>query len=298
MNLLQLEYFKIIAEAQSLTKVAEDMHISQPALSKTIKVLETELGVKLFDRDSKYIALNDNGKILLDCVNKIFQSLDDVKRELADRSVSNENYLTIFDQTCSIILPMIIKEFNFEYPAIKFHILRQQYNNDDARHRKYDLMLYDAPQNDPCGENSTQLLTEDLVIGFNKNHPLAKRTSITLSEVAKEGFISLADKANLRKTTERYCKISGFDMNTTIECFEWTTLRELVKLGLGIAFFPKYSWASPNETDIVFVKISSPHCSRSINMSWSDSGYLSKPVRLFKSFIIEYFKKYKQDDAT
>jgi LysR family transcriptional regulator, transcription activator of glutamate synthase operon len=87
---LQLKYFKKIAEAQSMTRVAEEIHISQSALSKTIRTLETELGVKLFDREGKYIKLNENGKIFLKYVNRNLQSLEDAKKELSDYN-SNRN---------------------------------------------------------------------------------------------------------------------------------------------------------------------------------------------------------------
>ena len=58
MELLQLRYFKRVAELQHMTKAAEEFHIAQPSLSKTIRLLEDELGTELFDRKGKYIVLN------------------------------------------------------------------------------------------------------------------------------------------------------------------------------------------------------------------------------------------------
>ena len=60
MELLQLRYFKMLAEEPHMTRVAEKLHISQSSLSKTIKLLEDELGVKLFDRQGKSLRLNEN----------------------------------------------------------------------------------------------------------------------------------------------------------------------------------------------------------------------------------------------
>jgi DNA-binding transcriptional LysR family regulator len=295
-NLLQLRYFRRIANVQSVTQVAEEYHISQPAISKIIKTLETELGVKLFDREGKFIKLNDNGRIFLRYVDKIFQALDDAKKELNDSTPNSVGVITIYDQTCSTIVPQIIKEFNVEHPNIRFNIFRKQFRNIVQRDEDYDIMLFDSTRNDLSSKNSTPLLTEDLLIGMSKSHFLANRESITLSEVANEKFISLPQHATLRQTTDRYCRIAGFEMNNIAECFEWMALRELVRLGVGIAFFPKYSWFSSNETDISFVRISSPKCSRSINMSLNNADYLSRPLSVFKDFLIEYFKRYKTDD--
>ena len=65
MNLQQLEYFRVVATLEHITKAANVLHIAQPALSKIIKTLERELGLQLFDRVGKNIVLNENGKILL-----------------------------------------------------------------------------------------------------------------------------------------------------------------------------------------------------------------------------------------
>jgi LysR family transcriptional activator of glutamate synthase operon len=291
-NLLQLRYFRRIANVQSVTQVAEEFHISQPAISKIIKNLETELGVKLFDRDGKFIKLNEKGRIFLRYVDKVFQALDEAKKELNDNSPNSIGIITIYDQTCSTIVPQIIKEFNIGYPNIRFNIYRKQFRNIVQRDDDYDIMIFDSTQNEPSSPSSITLITEDLMIAVSKNHFLANRESITLAEVANEKFISLPQNATLRKTTEHYCKMAGFEMNTVAECFEWMALRELVRLGVGIAFFPKHSWSSANETEVAFINISSPKCTRSITMSLNDAGYLSRPLRTFKDFMIEYYRRF------
>ena len=125
-----------------------------------------------------------------------------------------------------------------------------------------------------------------------QGHSLANRRSLTLLEVAREPFISLLPTSDTRITTEQYCKESGFEQNVVIECAEWHHIRELVKMGMGIAFFPKFSWFNiDEEPGISFVSITSPKCSRDIVMSWDPDNYLGRSARLFKEFTVDFFQK-------
>ena len=95
MELLQLKYFKKVAETGKISTAAAALFISSPALSATISRLERELGAKLFDRHSNRIVLNENGEIFLRYVNQVFASLDSAKRELAEAAARRENEVHI-----------------------------------------------------------------------------------------------------------------------------------------------------------------------------------------------------------
>ena len=82
MELLQLQYFKTIAECQHITKAANKLMISQPSLSNTLSRIEAELGVQLFDRQGRNIVLNEYGKIVLEHANNILRELDNIRTEV------------------------------------------------------------------------------------------------------------------------------------------------------------------------------------------------------------------------
>ena len=86
MDITQLRYFQIIAETGSLTRAAEQLHISQPAMSAMLKKLEEELGVELFDRTPNRIHLNDVGEAALIHVNQILKSVDQMRADLLSLS--------------------------------------------------------------------------------------------------------------------------------------------------------------------------------------------------------------------
>ncbi len=95
MDILQLTYFKKIAELENVSKASEELMVAQPSLSKVIKTLETELDTKLFDRVGKKIVLNNNGRILLAHTNLILQNIEDARAEIMDSDSKLTGTVTI-----------------------------------------------------------------------------------------------------------------------------------------------------------------------------------------------------------
>lgn len=95
MELLQLQYFKTIAECQHITKAANKLMISQPSLSNTLSRIEAELGVQLFDRQGRNIVLNQYGKIVLEHAHNILRELDNIRTEIDAMQQRQEKVITI-----------------------------------------------------------------------------------------------------------------------------------------------------------------------------------------------------------
>lgn len=298
MELLQLKYFKIVAEVQNMTKVAEELHISQPALSKTIKSLEKELGVPLFNRVGRNIQLNNNGLIFLKYVNNSLQSLEDAKKEIKDQNSDTYSDITICVQAGLIMLPQIISEFNKMYPKIKLHVTQKQFlQKNIVNKNNYDFIIKIPEFDEVNDENTITLLNEELLLAVPKSHKISKYTSLELKELSDENFIGLPTFSKLRKATDHYCEIVGFTPNVILECYDSNVVIELVKEGLGICFMPKYSWGYKQHQDISLIKIYNPKCTRSINLSWDENSYFSKSSELFKNFIIDFFNNYSEKNG-
>lgn len=126
MEIQQFRYFLAAARYENLTKAAEDLHIAQPALSQSIKRLETELGVSLFDRKNHRIELNEQGKLLKKRLIPILESIDNLKDELWESVYSSErtiylNFLSASNLiTNSIISYRALKpDVQFRYPSLR-----------------------------------------------------------------------------------------------------------------------------------------------------------------------------------
>lgn len=290
MDLLQLTYFKKIAELENVSKASRELLVAQPALSKTIRILETELDVKLFDRVGKKIYLNANGQILLKHANEILRNLEDAKSELHDINSKMIGTVTISLQAATRMLPQLLLGFKQLYPTIKI-IVKKQYDNIKAikaENFNCDFHIYSS-QNELTHPNGTTLLKEECLIGFSKSHRLATAEFIDMRDLKDEDFIILQDKQCLSDITTEYCLQAGFSPNIILECDHQSAVFSLIEHNMGIAFIPTKTWDIKQHPDIVLKRIRNKKCYRYINMIQKNSGYTSSMATYFKEYIIDFF---------
>ncbi|MEX1031051.1 MAG: LysR family transcriptional regulator [Paenibacillaceae bacterium] len=295
MELSHLRYFQVVARIEHITRSAEELHISQPALSKTISILEEELQVQLFDRYSKYIRLNEYGKKFLKKVDIALDALEDGKRELSDLAGNTIGTIDLVVNVASYLVPDLLAAFRQSYPQIHFHLLLHSANS--AIRNNYDLCIT-ASLLTHDSENSVHLLTEEIFLAVPLDHRLAQRSSIHLSEVAEEGFISLRSGKSLREMTDTFCRLAGFTPNINYESDDPSTLRRLIKAGQGVAFIPEITWGSSTGASVALLHIDEPVVfRRNIELSWITDRYMSEATILFRQFTIDYFARTFNNNA-
>ena len=195
MNLQQLQYFKTIAEVGHVTKAAELLHISQPAMSMAISNLETELGVSLFKRKGRSIQLTSYGEILLGHISVAIQEIEAAKTQIGALALSQKRTLRISStySLSSSLLPFVIQSFVEENPDAVIQI-KQGPNIDllqDLADGQTDFVFgrilpaANLSKNIRC----MPLYSEELVILINKSHPLAGCHELDLRELKNENFI-------------------------------------------------------------------------------------------------------------
>lgn len=290
MEMLQLKYFQTVARLEHITKAAEELRITQPALSKMISTLEKELNTKLFDRESKYIRLNRSGKLFLQRVNVALNALEDGKRELQDSNADSSGLIELYVQVASHLLPDLLSSFRQRYPEIHFNLL--QHMQSSTRRSQFDLCLASSSIKTP-GTESIPLITEEIFLAVPAGHRLARRSSVKLSELSEEAFISLKPGKALRETTDLLCRQTGFLPNIIFESDDPATVRGLINAGLGVAFIPSITWGGSTGSSVVLLPIEEPICRRTIELLWFTDRYLTQAAILFREFTIEYFARLK-----
>ncbi|MDQ6596590.1 LysR family transcriptional regulator [Bacillus salipaludis] len=289
MDLLQLRYFQTLARMEHMTKAAEQLHIAQPSLSKTISRLEKSLGVPLFDRQGKQIRLNPFGKAFLCRVNRVFTELEEANRELLDMA-GLENGVVHLGTTTTRLLPDLISAFLSQYPHVNIRLL--QFPTKEIQHHlvngEINFCISSPPLHQP-GICCNPLLTEDIYLAVPTKHPLANRDQINLCEVASDKFISLTADYALRDLTIEFCNRAGFIPNIAFECNDAEVIFDMVKLGLGTAFIPAHWWKENNSNLPVKLKIREPVCERVIGLNWVETRYLSTAAQTFRTFATDYF---------
>lgn len=288
LTLLALTYFQKTAKLQHLTHAAEALHISQPSLSHTIKMLEQELGVPLFRRSGRNIVLTKYGEILLSHTNRIMSELKHAKKELEDAKEAQDSSVTISIFAAFMMIPAFLTEFKKKHPHVRFEIIQQQ---DTHHHSHVDLYLSSSIT--PVDTNhSITLLKEDILLAMPDSNPFASHTSVNLSDFENADFITLEQGAILRNITDFYCHMAGFTPHVILESDNPGTVREFIKAGLGISFAPRITWHGVGDDHVALVPITVPSCHRYINLSWDENTPLTPLAEKLRNHFIKNFKSF------
>lgn len=295
-----LSYFQKIAELQHMTKAAAALHVAQPSLSRTIKSLEEELDVPLFEHRGRNIVLTRYGEILLSHTNVIMKEMAEAEKELKAAESAAQMTVKLSLYAASKLIPAFLMEFRKKYPEIHLEILLQHLKDSASGtangQKSVDLSLTSSimPFNDG---HSTTLFKEEIMLAIPDSDPHANLPAANLSDFADSSFICLHTGQGLRTVTDYYCNEAGFRPKVALESDSPETVREFIRAGLGISFVPQITWGDVGGDHMVLVPIASPRCYRYISLSWDKDKPLSEPAVLLKNYIIDHFADYAKRNA-
>ncbi len=286
MELQQLKYFQVVAIMENVTQAAEALHISQPALSKSLHKLEEEYGHELFDRRGRNLRLNEYGKILLSHTDTIFQEISKSRMEIEELSQNRTETITLLINTALTTLPQLVASFAMLHPDVRFNLWQRESMPANSRY-DFSLDVSMAPRDD---QNHVTVLTEKIVLAVSDTHPLAQRGSIRLAEAAGERFISLSRSSVFRQMMDRYCQIAGIEHTVVLESFNYRNSKELVRLNMGVSLFPEHTWGHIDEPGLTLLKITDPPCVRHLILSWPEDSDFSPIQEEFRKYFIRFFR--------
>jgi LysR family transcriptional activator of glutamate synthase operon len=290
MNTDELRWFAALAERQHMTSVARELHISQPALSRAIARLETTVGVPLFDRRGRVLALNHHGRRYLPHVRRALEELDAGAAALTDDADAEHGELRLwFLHTLgSWLVPALVGGYREEHPAVRFRLAQRSapallaaFDDGDA-----DLLLM-GPR--PAGKRFAwhELVTEPLLLAVPPHHRLAGRKTVALSEVAGDPFVAMRPGNALRPLTDELCRAAGFEPRIAFEGDEVATLRGLVGAGLGVALLPPPRVAAEEVTTATpHLRVRDPGCERRLGLVWDPDRPATPVVEGFRRFVV------------
>lgn len=282
----------MLAKIQHMTKAAEKLSISQPALSRSIARLEDELGVPLFERQGRSIHLNRYGELFERRVERILNEYQLGLKELQQLVDPNHGEISLgFLHTLGTnIVPDLIRLFRTKHPDIHFS-LKQNYTHLQLKHLlsgDLDLCLM-AKMDVPKPIHWTELWRDELFAIVPSDHPLSKRSSITIHELANESFILMKPGYALRLQADNLFEQANFQPHITFEGDEVSTVAGFVIAGLGVSILP--DGLEIDQKGISKLHITGMNAERVIGMAWSEGRYLSPAAKAFKQFIFDYFDK-------
>lgn len=246
MELRHLRYFVAVAEELHFTRAAERLHIAQPPLSQQIQALEQELGVELFTRSKRRVALTDAGRHLLQRARDMLATAGSLGGEVQRIARGEVGELRVgFTSTVPLtpILPAVVQSYRLHYPHVTLQ-LREMYTDDQFEALRQDqldvgFVRFNGYQA-PVGIRLKPLRRDPLLLIVPAQHRFAARKRVSLAECKDEGFIVYPTTAGsgLKLYLRQLCARAGFEPRVAQEAGEALTQIGLVAAGLGIAVLP------------------------------------------------------------
>ena len=250
MEFLQLKYFLHSAKTENFSHTAEKFRVPPSSVSISIKKLETELGVKLFDRKSNKLMLNEKGRVFLTYVENMFRELDETISALKNLEGQPDGKIRMLVNTNRRTITKIISEFRSSYPNVSFSI-----DLDESKdYKNYDIVITDSIIDNGSFEQY-DFISEEIMLACHSRNPLSSRKNITMDILRNEKFISLPQNHSLRNITDKLCSQAGFLPDIVIECDDPFYIREYLKMEMGISIVPLFSWENQLDNSISLIRI-------------------------------------------
>jgi DNA-binding transcriptional LysR family regulator len=243
MELRHLEHFVAIADEGSFTQGARRVHLSQSALSISIRALERDLGTRLFERSSREVALSDAGRALLPEARRILSDVDAARSAVGDVGSGLRGVLRIglMQATPLIDLAEIMARYHRERPLVE---IRPQAASGGSAALAQGLragvldVAFVALSGRQAGLALTPLAADPIRLVCRPDHPLAGRTSVAITELGGEEFVDFPAGFGTRAYVDREFVLAGVDRMVSVEVPDLSTLVELARAGLGLAALP------------------------------------------------------------
>ena len=239
-----MRFFLAVAEREHFTRAAEELHVSQPHLSRSVRELERELGVELIRRTTRSVRVTPAGRVLRD---RLSTALCDIDSACAESQAVHAGFrgrlrLGFVGSVTYSWLPLLVRSFRREYPDVEVQIQSEMLTGPQVTALHDDVIdvgIMRTPGD--AGLHSVLLAQEPLVVALPSGHLCADADTVDLADLSGERFITYANRAG--STTYRLvleaCLQSGFAPQTALAVDDTHTLISLVAADMGVALVPE-----------------------------------------------------------
>jgi LysR family transcriptional regulator, hydrogen peroxide-inducible genes activator len=277
MNLRDLRYLVALADTRHFGKAADKCFVSQPTLSAQIKKLETYLGVQLIERQPRKVTLTETGEKIVPLARRMLQESDEIVSLARNEHdpLSGKINLALIPTIGPYLLPLIMRKLRKQLPQLKVMLYEYQTERllEKLRAGEIEMGVLALPVA-MDGLEAKELYAERFTVAMPGSHPLAKRATIKLDDLAGESLLLLEDGHCLRDQALDVCSRIDVKENEDYRATSLETLRQMVAAGLGITLLPELATRGPFGTGhgLVVKPFAKPVPSRTIGAVWRKSS--------------------------
>jgi DNA-binding transcriptional LysR family regulator len=238
---IDLDLYKIfytVAKHKHMTKASEELYISQPAISQSIKKLEEQLGGTLFIRSNKGMELTSEGKMFFEHIKGALELINNAENEFSSFKSLDKGEIKIgcSSTLTKLVLLDAIKEFHKDYPGVKVTIINDLTSNliNNLKLGKLDMVIFN--ESNVKESNLSLVKIKELKQGFIYNKDYFKDNIKTLSELNDYPLILQKEESNSRKLLDYLTMQKGIKLIPNMEVVSQDLITEFTNIGLGIGF--------------------------------------------------------------
>ena len=289
-TLRQLNVFEAVARNLSFTRAAEQLHLSQPAVSMQIRQLEESVGLELFEKLGKKIQLSEAGRELhhySQSINRQLREAEEVLESL--KGLSRGRLKLAVASTVNYFAPRLLAAFSRRYPGIGLHL---DVTNREALVRlleanESDIVLMGRPP-DNLELESEPFMDNPLVVIAPPDHPLAGEKSISLERLAEEIFLMREPGSGTRQAMERFFDDHGLKIRQGMEMTRAEAIKQAVRAGMGLAIVSTHTIELEVETGrLVVLDVEEFPILRRWYVVYRKGKRLSPVAEAFRNFVTD-----------
>ncbi|MBE7080197.1 MAG: LysR family transcriptional regulator [Clostridiales bacterium] len=292
-NLELYRVFYTVAKCGSLTKAAEELYISQPAVSQSIKQLENQLGVRLFNRTHKGMELSaQGGQLIFDEVEQALELLNAAENRMSEMRTSASGLIRIgaSDTIFEYFLADKIVDFHERFPSVKIELMADFTPDtiEKLKANRCDVAFVNLPieVDEALSLQGNCMRLNDIFIAGEKYKDLANGDTVLLADLKKYPLIMMDKHTVARRALDNFLGAHGVDLQPSIEVGSWDLMKRLVIRGMGIGIIPReYAMDGLDADDLYEVQTDPALPTRSVGMLLPKNTHVSYALHSFLEFV-------------
>ncbi|GGA94933.1 LysR family transcriptional regulator [Brucella endophytica] len=288
-EILDLRAFLAVVDLQSFHRAADQLNVSQPALSRRIQKLEQAIGAPLLERTTRHVAPTALGSELVPLVQRMLEEFDGSLFSMRDLGPNRGGLVTIacIPTAAFYFLPTVIRQFSEDYPNIRFRILDLTATEglQAVARGEVEFGINIMGNSDP--DLVFDKLAEDpFVLAARRDHPLAEKAEVGWHDLEPYRLITVHRSSGNRTLLDAALARSNIKLRWFYEVTHLSTSLGLVEAGLGISVLPKMATPQNDHPFLVTRPIRNPEISRTIGVVRRRGGVLSPAAERFRSMLL------------
>ena len=289
MDFKHLKTFRVAARTLNFSEAASELHYVQSAVTAHIRTLESELNVRLFDRNGRGVRLTSAGEQLLGYADRLFALRDEAEQSVRQSAdIRGEITVAGYETVLTYRLPAILKAFGQQHPDVRINLVSLNVSQlqPHIQNQQIDVAFTLDDQSyhfEPSQSLARQCLRQEKVaVICHPDHPLAARKQVTAADLQKETILLTEPGCHYRKVFEQALKASHGFRGHRMEFMSLEAIKSCIKLDMGIAAISEVSVIDElNDGSLAQLNWKGADLTMNLNVLWNDKRWLSPAMKAF-----------------